>query len=339
MGILFEIINSLNKSSKNMVSTIIEGESVGDKLIVSDGRILYNSRNGGFLSEHLTDLLNINESKEINIKGRRIFCEVIGNEKKIVICGGGHISIPIIQISKMIDFKVIVLEDRPSFADNARKAGADLVFCESFIEGLSRIEGDKDTFFVIVTRGHRHDQACLEKIILKENAYIGMIGSKIRVKKVKEELIEKGVDSNKLEKVYTPIGLKINAETPSEIAVAIMGEIIQVKNKSHQEGGYSKEILDAILNKNENMKVAMATIISKKGPAPRDVCTKMLIFEDGRLVGTIGGGCVEADVVQKSLNVIRLQKPMLYTVDMTGEEAEDEGMVCGGKIDIFIELL
>lgn len=84
----------------------------------------------------------------------------------------------------MLGFHITVLEDRPKFADHARCAGAHEIICDSFEEGLKRIKGDEDTFFIIVIRGHRYDQVCLENIVRKSHAYIGMIGSRLRVKKV-----------------------------------------------------------------------------------------------------------------------------------------------------------
>ena len=114
--------------------------------------------------------------------------------KKLVICGAGHVSIPVIQIGRMIGCTVTVLEDRPKFAYNARRAGADTVLCEPFEEGLKKIPGDPDIYFIIVTRGHRYDQVCLEKIMKKEHAYIGMMGSRARTVKVKQALLEQGAD-------------------------------------------------------------------------------------------------------------------------------------------------
>ena len=108
--------------------------------------------------------------------------------------------------------------------------------------------GSSDTYFVIVTRGHRYDQACLEKIAEKEHAYIGMIGSRRRTTLVKKLLEEQGTDKAVLDAVYTPIGLDIGAETPEEIRVAIMAEIIEVKNKKKRTFGYSKEMVRAIID-------------------------------------------------------------------------------------------
>ena len=87
---------------------------------------------------------------------------------------------------------------------NARRAGADTVLCQPFEEGLKKIPGDRDTYFIIVTRGHRYDQVCLEKIMKKEHAYIGMMGSRTRTVKVKQALLEQGADPQILESVHTP---------------------------------------------------------------------------------------------------------------------------------------
>ena len=98
------------------------------------------------------------------------------------------------------------------------------MICAPFEEALDKIPGSTDTYFVILTRGHRYDQICLEKIAAKEHAYIGMIGSRRRTALVKQCLVEKGVDKKVLDAVYTPIGLDIGAQTPAEIGVAIIGE-------------------------------------------------------------------------------------------------------------------
>ena len=243
-------------------------------------------------------------------------------------------------MGKMLRFQVTVLEDRPKFADNARVAGADVVICDSFEHGLERISGGDDTYFIIVTRGHRYDEVCLGAIVEKPNAYIGMMGSRRRVAIVKEELFEQGHKREKLDEVYTPIGLKISAETPEEIAVSVMAEIIQVKHEKAEGCGYSKELLEALCDEDcKKQKKVLATIISRKGSAPRGVGTKMLILEDGTLIDTIGGGCAESDVITKALLMMREEKVrfQICMVDMTREAAEEEGMVCGGRIEVMLE--
>ena len=315
--------------------TVLAGEHAGEKrLSCGDGV--------GAEGEQKVKALHDTESQT------RIYRERIGRTPKMIICGAGHVSMPIIRMGKRLGFMVTVIEDRPKFADHARAAGADQVLCELFSDGLSKIRGDSDSWFIIVTRGHRYDTECLEAILRKPYAYVGMMGSRRRVAIVKDQLEAKGVCREALDGVHTPIGLKIGAETPEEIAVSVMAEIIQVKNAGFgkdgkaercRTGGYSTELLDAVLDPDDSREKVLATIISRKGSAPRSVGTKMLIRADGTTVDTIGGGCIESEVIQKALLMMRAEDEgfRLCTVDMTADAAEDEGMVCGGVVEVMLE--
>lgn len=305
--------------------TVLAGEHAGEKrLSCGDGV--------GAEGEQKVKALHDTESQT------RIYRERIGRTPKMIICGAGHVSMPIIRMGKRLGFMVTVIEDRPKFADHARAAGADQVLCEPFADGLSKIRGDSDSWFIIVTRGHRYDTECLEAILRKPYAYVGMMGSRRRVAIVKDQLEAKGVCRETLDGVHTPIGLKIGAETPEEIAVSVMAEIIQVKNAGSAKGGYSPELLDAVLDPDDSREKVLATIISRKGSAPRSVGTKMLIRADGTTVDTIGGGCIESEVIRKALLMMRAEEGFrLCTVDMTADAAEDEGMVCGGVVEVMLE--
>lgn len=313
--------------------TVLAGEHAGEKRL---------SCGAGAEGEQKVKTLHDAKSQT------RIYRERIGRTPKMIICGAGHVSMPIIRMGKMLGFTVTVIEDRPKFADHARAAGADQVLCEPFSDGLSKIRGDSDSWFIIVTRGHRYDTECLEAILRKPYAYVGMMGSRRRVAIVKDQLEAKGVCREALDGVHTPIGLKIGAETPEEIAVSVMAEIIQVKNAGFgkdgkaercRTGGYSTELLDAVLDPDDSREKVLATIISRKGSAPRSVGTKMLIRVDGTTVDTIGGGCIESEVIRKALLMMRAEDEgfRLCTVDMTADAAEDEGMVCGGVVEVMLE--
>ena len=342
MKTLFEAIEQTDSDLRRMVLTVIDEEFLAEKAITVEGRIVWESRPGGFFAEYQKEIQELKDCEVIELGGHRVFCDLLGEDKRIVICGGGHVSIPVIMLGVMMGCEVTVLEDRPSYADDARRAGATTVICEPFEEGLDKVSGNADTFFVIVTRGHRYDQICLEKIAQKEHAYIGMIGSRKRTAMVKENLKEKGIDSAVLDAVYTPIGLNINAETPVEIAVAIMAEIIQVKNRQKRSGGYTKEMIKAVLEQEpDHSPKVLATIVARKGSAPRGIGTKMLILRNGKCIGTIGGGCMEANVIQKARLMVATGMPRarICQVDMTGNDAEEEGMVCGGVISVLLELI
>ena len=306
--------------------TVLDGEHAGEKRLSCGG-------GAGEEGEQKVKFLHDTDAQT------RIYRERIGRTPKMVICGAGHVSMPIIRMGKMLGFTVTVIEDRPKFADHAHAAGADQVLCEPFADGLSKIRGDSDSWFIIVTRGHRYDTECLEAILRKPYAYVGMMGSRRRVAIVKDQLEAKGVCREALDGVHTPIGLKIGAETPEEIAVSVMAEIIQVKNAGSGKGGYSPELLNAVLNPDDSREKVLATIISRKGSAPRSVGTKMLIRADGTTVDTIGGGCIESEVIRKALLMMRAEDEgfRLCTVDMTADAAEDEGMVCGGVVEVMLE--
>ena len=337
MNSFYETLSEINPNAQNIALTVLSKDKQGAKCLVSAEKIAWES--DSFFSEHADETLAVSGNGIAQIAGLRVFAEVLGQEKKFVICGAGHISMPLIAMIRMLDCPVTVIDDRPYFADNARRAQATTVYCEPFEEALAKIPGDDDTFFIIVTRGHRYDEACLSAIVRKPHAYIGMIGS---VGFVKESVIEGGGDPEVVSSVHTPIGLNIGAQTPEEIAIAIMAEIIQVKNAVRRTGGYPREIVRELCGENAaNTTTVLATIVSRKGSAPRDVGTKMLILPDGHAIGTIGGGCVEADVMRRARMMLTSPQDFppfqLIEVDMTAEAAEDEGMVCGGIIEVLLE--
>ena len=201
------------------------------------------------------------------------------------------------------------------------------------------------TALVALENGNLDDKITITQnsvdCVAEGDAYIGMIGSRRRSAMVKQNLIEKGCSQEVIGEINSPIGLNIGAETPEEIGVAIMAEIIEVKNQNKRVCGYPEDLLEAILDIAHPGKKMLATIITRKGSAPRNVGSKMLILEDGSCVGTIGGGCMEAEVLRKARVMMHENNTGLKTeyVDMTGDDAEEEGMVCGGTIEVLLEPL
>ena len=155
---------------------------------------------------------------------------------QLLILGAGHIALPLATMAKILGYEVTVVDDRPSFANPVRFSTADTVICNNFEQAIEGITINPQTFVVIITRGHRYDKVCLQKVIHQPAAYIGMIGSRKRVKALIAELEEEGVPSDLLNQLYSPIGLKIGAETPEEIAVSILGELIKVQRTLDQNG-------------------------------------------------------------------------------------------------------
>lgn len=200
------------------------------------GRVLADARQ--CLHQRRPQLLSYEEGES----RLEVFVEVQRRPPTLVIVGAGHVALPLAQLGKMIDFEVVVLDDRPSYANKKRFPMADRVLAQPFAETLRHWPIDEDTYLVLVTRGHSHDVESLLEIIDSPARYIGMIGSKRRIKAVFELLEkEKGIDPARFDRIYAPIGLDIGAESPTEIAIAVMAEIINV-----YRGGRAVSLSDAL---------------------------------------------------------------------------------------------
>lgn len=158
-----------------------------------------------------------------------VLIEVVESPAKLVICGGGHIARSLSRIAAEAGFSVTVIDDRPEFANRDRFPEADAVICDDFEDALHVLPSDSNTYFVMVTRGHKQDEASLRTVLPKAWAYAGMIGSKRRTSAVLLHMEEEGFAKDVLDRVHTPIGIDIGAETPEEIAVSIVAELIMVR--------------------------------------------------------------------------------------------------------------
>ncbi len=164
----------------------------------------------------------------------RVFTDVQVPPPQLIIVGAGHIAVPLAQMAKINDFQVTVLDDRPQYAHPDRFPEADRVVAGPFREELRALRNgrpafDPNTYIVLVTRGHQHDVECLLEVLDDPVAYIGMIGSRRRIRAVFELLeTEQGIPAHKFDRIYAPIGIDIGAQTPAEIATCIMAEIINV---------------------------------------------------------------------------------------------------------------
>ena len=337
---LYKIINENLQQKSNLLATVLEGEVAGSRYFWTDGELLGYTGTGEVNEELKTQITETPQSGIYEIEGQKFFIEHLKRQAHLVICGGGHVSQQVIKLAGKVGFHVTVLEDRPYFADRAREAGADLVLCDAFEKSLQGIAGTPDTYFLVVTRGHRFDRACLEQILKKPYAYVGMMASRGRSALLKKQMAGDGFDRKSLDEMHTPVGLSIHAETPEEIAVSIVAELIQIKNQTKKTAGYDSLLMEYLTGvKEPGQPKVLATIIARRGSAPRSIGTKMLVLGDGRIIGTIGGGCMESEVQHQCLRLLREEneKSRIVCADMTVSQAEDEGMVCGGTIDVFLE--
>jgi xanthine dehydrogenase accessory factor len=158
-----------------------------------------------------------------------IFVEPLITTPTLVVVGAGHIGAAVAQLGKVLGFHVVVLDDRPEFVTPENMPHADERIAGDIVAKIRDLEITPRTYVVLVTRAHTLDAALLGAIIEKPAAYIGMLGSKRRVITVVDNLKKQGASEAALARLHAPIGVEIHAETPQEIAVSIMAEIIAVR--------------------------------------------------------------------------------------------------------------
>ena len=333
---IYASIKDRPADSRCELLTVIEGAHAGEKALYIDGRIRVASGSAW------ADEINDNDNSIV------MFKQQIGSRPRLIICGGGHVSAALVRMASLLAFDIWVIEDRPLFADNAKRQGADHVICGDYKKTLARLEPQADDYYVCMTRGHRFDMECLTEIFRKPYAYVGMMGSKKRAAIVKKDLEEAGFSQENISGLHSPIGLAIGGQTPEEIALSVISEIVKCKNERTSCTQIDNEVLDALtevaghcasVTHSPDEKYILCTIIKKNGSAPRGVGTQMLVSSDNRIVGTIGGGCAEALVISRCRRLFRNQefKCELIDVSMNTDDAENEGMVCGGSISVLLE--
>ena len=276
---------------------------------------------------------------------------------ELIILGGGHIAVPLSTIGKILGYRVTVVDDRPDFVSKGRFPDAARAICCFFSDIEKHLTLGPASSVVIITRGHQHDRECLRLLLKYPLAYLGMIGSRRKVELLRQQVLEEGIDAAKLEQVYMPIGLDIGAQTPGELAVSIAAELLKERRggsagslKDHRPqktadanpveiiSAADREVLQLTFS-GTRTPAAIATIVKTQGSTPRKAGARMLVYGDGRLLGTIGGGCGEAEVRLAALSVIDDNIPRIHKVSMTADTAAQEGMVCGGTLEVFIEPL
>lgn len=182
--------------------------------------------------KHVTQTLYVTPDglSERTVQGATaIYVEVVESKPVFLIVGGGHIGRSLAKLADFIDFHVVVLDDREEFANSERIPWADEILCEDYEAALDRYPINSGTYITLVTRGHKQDELSLRHCLGRGAAYLGMIGSKRRTGAVLQHLADEGFDRDELAKVRTPIGLNVGAETPEEIAISIMAEVIMFR--------------------------------------------------------------------------------------------------------------
>ncbi len=327
---LYRQIGRLDMDADNELITITGGEMAGLQILLKNGSQIWSSEQ--------TD-----PAWSEKVDPKDIFREKLTRNLSLVVCGCGFVGQSVIRLAKFLGWQVSALDDRETFTGKAQEAGADKVICGEFGTSLAQISSDSSTCFVIVTREHQYDRACLEKILRMPSGYVGMMGSHKRVAILRESLVNDGFDAQKVAQIRGPVGLPIGAQTPEEIAVSIIAQIIEERAASFRGTSFPDTLSDALKDLCAGkQRAVMAVIISREGSTPRQTGTRMLVYPDGHTAGTIGGGLMEAEVIRQSVDALKdpdAFSPRTITVDLSGRPGAFADMVCGGITKVFLELL
>lgn len=244
-GLTEELIRIGDEGAPAVLVTVIEaqgdgGVEPGSKCLIRDGQLTAGTiRNPQLLEAILHEAqVRLQEEKsklvelEIPRAGGKVgaFFEVMPSPPKLIVVGAGHIAVPLVKLAKILNFHITVLDDRILYANKERFPDADEVLVGDMAQALKEIPITPSTYIILITRGHKYDELCLREIIHSPAKYIGMIGSRRRIKACFQRFRdEEKIAEEVIERVYAPIGLAINTETPEEIALSILAEMVKVR--------------------------------------------------------------------------------------------------------------
>ena len=254
--ILKEAFERIDKGETVALVTIVKTKgsvprNVGVKMLINKDGLIAGTIGGG-----ITEAKVIKEAKQALKEGRgkllfyhltkeqaaldegaicggeiNVFIDVLKPKEEALIFGAGHIAISVSRLAKLVGFKVVIIDDRKEFANKNRFPQADEIIVEEVENALTYLNINSSSYIIVLSRGHLKDEEVLNLVIGSSAAYIGVIGSREKNGTIFQHLIQKGISQDELAKVHAPIGIDIGAQTPEEIAVSIIAEIICVKRR------------------------------------------------------------------------------------------------------------
>jgi xanthine dehydrogenase accessory factor len=251
-----EIQASLKRGERVAIATVVKTAGaapcgVGSKMLVradgttsgsfagpnTDGRVAQEAlqaiREGHSFLTHIH--LDADQGEAVGSCGAtlEVFFEVLRPEPRLIIAGAGYVAQALARLATALDFRIVVVDDRRDLADPLVFGDKVQMTFGDIPQTIRELEPDESSWIVIVTRGHHLDKDALKAAIESNAAYVGMIGSPSKVKRIFKDLLKEGVSRDRLEQVYAPIGLDLGAETPDEIALSIAAEMVMIRKKAN----------------------------------------------------------------------------------------------------------
>jgi xanthine dehydrogenase accessory factor len=251
-----ELSTVLENGDKGVLISIISAKKAPVKILLKNIEQINSAANMNLSSETIESIRAIIDKEQrakIKAEGSEIFVETISEQPTVFIFGAGHLSYYISKYVKSVNFKVTVCDNRAEFANTQRFPDADNIIVEEFENVFEKLKLNRNSYIVIVTKGHKCDTVVLEQALETDAKYIGMIGSERKAATILKKLNEKGLPEGKLRKVFTPIGISIGALTPQEIALSIVCELVKqrrapdVSEINHMKLRFSKKLEEEVL--------------------------------------------------------------------------------------------
>jgi xanthine dehydrogenase accessory factor len=234
------------------LATLVHAEestprSTGARMIVLPGGVTEGSVGGGALEKRVTEdavrmlaegrservLYDLGTGREGVATGMicggrvEVLIESFRSGITLFIFGAGHVGAKLAQLAELLEIPYWIVDNREAYAAKARFPGARKVICEEFRESFALLPIDENSFLIIVTYGHQYDGVCLEEALKTPARYIGMIGSRKKVKAITDALVGKGIQVND-ERLYAPIGLELGDSSPGQIGISIFAELLKL---------------------------------------------------------------------------------------------------------------
>ena len=239
-----EIISIRDNGEDCVLGTLLNNDNIiEDKVIFKRNNVNldeWDVKNFSVIPTLQQSILNAyrkNEIVRLELESGEMFLEPIFSKPRLIVFGGGHVSKFVSHFAAVVGFEIIIVDDREKYANLNRFPEAVGTIAADYNSVFDRLNITPSTYIVIVTRGHKYDEIVLEQALKTNAKYIGMIGSKRKVRVTFEHLREKGFSDAQLKLVHAPIGINIGAATAEEIAVSIVAELICIRREMHKPPG------------------------------------------------------------------------------------------------------
>ena len=261
--------------------------------------------------------------------------ETISMRPTLVLFGFGHIGKSIYKMAEILDFPLIVFDDRADIADDELYGKAEIII-DDYEKIFKKKYSFDNPYFLIFTHGHKWDEEALFYVLKNYSSrYVGMIGSKKKIELTYFNLVKRGIDEGLIKSVHAPIGMDIKAQSPAEIAISVLAEVIKTYRENKRQITIDASMLGYLQERDE--KTILVRIVEKEGSGPREEGSEMAVTESD-VFSSIGGGAIEAECIKKAREML-CSNEEFRLMDFNLEKDGPLGMACGGNAKVMFRLI